>query len=122
MKHMDNEIFEQQELFRQEKYISDLIEQKTPKNKSSLNTIFGSSILTSMIVLSFLYVFGIFNEDEFIIPDPITITETITEKEVIMPRIDSTSIFASICSTILRVIDNPKPVPPKFLVVVESAC
>jgi S1-C subfamily serine protease len=94
MKHMDNENFEQQELFRQEKYISDLIEQKTPKNKSSLNTIFGSSILTSMIVLSFLYVFGIFNEDEFIIPDPITITETITEKEVIMPRIDSTSIVS----------------------------
>jgi len=91
---MDNENFEQQELFRQEKYISDLIEQKTPKNKSSLNTIFGSSILTSMIVLSFLYVFGIFNEDEFIIPDPITITETITEKEVIMPRIDSTSIVS----------------------------
>jgi|TARA_B110000263_G_scaffold239437_1_gene241653 S1-C subfamily serine protease len=94
MKHMDNENFEQQELFRQEKYISDLIEQKTPKNKSSLNTIIGSSILTSMIVLSFLYVFGIFNEDEFIIPDPITITETITEKEVIMPRIDSTSIVS----------------------------
>ena len=91
---MDNENFEQQELFRQEKYISDLIEQKTPKNKSSLNTIIGSSILTSMIVLSFLYVFGIFNEDEFIIPDPITITETITEKEVIMPRIDSTSIVS----------------------------
>jgi len=87
---MDNEKFEQQELFIQEKYISDLIEQKTPKNKSSLNTIFGSSILTSMIVLSFLYVFGIFDEDELIIPDSITITE----KEVIMPRIDSTSIVS----------------------------
>jgi S1-C subfamily serine protease len=90
MKDMDNENFEQQELFRQEKYISDLIEQKTPKNKSSLNTIFGSSILASMIVLSFLYVFGIFDEDELIIPDSITITE----KEVIMPRIDSTSIVS----------------------------
>ena len=75
MKCMEDTNFEQQELFRQEKYISDLVEQKTPKNKSSLNTIFGSSILTSMIVLSFLYVFGIFDEDELIIPDPITITE-----------------------------------------------
>ena len=28
---MDNENFEQQELFKQEKYISDLLEQKTPK-------------------------------------------------------------------------------------------
>ena len=84
---MDNENFEQQELFKQEKYISDLLEQKTPKNKSSLNTIFGSSILTSMIVLSFLYVYGIFDEDEIIIPEPITITETVTEKEVIMPRL-----------------------------------
>ena len=56
MVYMDNENFEQQELFKQEKYISDLLEQKTPKNKYSLNTIFGSSILTSIIVLSFLYV------------------------------------------------------------------
>ena len=91
---MDNENFEQQELFKQEKYISDLLEQKTPKNKSSLNTIFGSSILTSMIVLSFLYVYGIFDEDEIIIPEPVTITETVTEKEVIMPRIDSTEVVS----------------------------
>jgi len=91
---MDNENFEQQELFKQEKYISDLLEQKTPKNKSSLNTIFGSSILTSIIVLSFLYVYGIFDENEIIIPDPVTITETVTETEVIMPRIDSTEIVS----------------------------
>ena len=91
---MDNENFEQQELFQQEKYISDLLEQKTPKNKSSLNTIFGSSILTSIIVLSFLYVYGIFEEDEIVIPDPVTITETVTEKELIMPRIDSTEIVS----------------------------
>ncbi len=94
MKCMEDTNFEQQELFRQEKYISDLVEQKTPKNKSSLNTIFGSSILTSMIVLSFLYVYGIFDKDEITIPDPITITETVTEKEVIMPRVDSTEIVS----------------------------
>ena len=83
MKCMEDTNFEQQELFRQEKYISDLVEQKTPKNKSSLNTIFGSSILTSMIVLSFLYVYGIFDKDEITIPDPITITETVTELSLI---------------------------------------
>ena len=34
---MENENFEQQELFKQEKYISDLIEQKSTEKKSSLN-------------------------------------------------------------------------------------
>jgi len=91
---MENENFEQQELFKQEKYISDLIEQKSTEKKSSLNSIIGSSILTSAIVLSFLFVYGIFDEDEIIIPDPVTITETVTEKELIMPRIDSTEIVS----------------------------
>ena len=62
MNDMDNENFEQQELFEQKKYISDLVEEKTNKKKSSLNIIFGSSILTSIIVLSFLYTYGIFEE------------------------------------------------------------
>ena len=91
---MENENFEQQELFQQEKYISDLIEQKSSKTKSSFNSIIGSSILTSAIVLSFLFVYGIFEEDEIVIPDPVTITETVTEKELIMPRIDSTEIVS----------------------------
>jgi len=94
MSCMENENFEQQELFQQEKYISDLIEQKSTEKKSSLNSIIGSSILTSAIVLSFLFVYGIFDEDEIIIPDPVTITETVTEKELIMPRIDSTEIVS----------------------------
>ena len=47
-----------------------------------------------MIVLSFLYVYGIFDEDEIIIPEPVTITETVTEKELIMPRIDSTEVVS----------------------------
>ena len=94
MKCMEDTNFEQQELFRQEKYISDLIEQKSSKTKSSFNSIIGSSILTSAIVLSFLFVYGIFEEDEIVIPDPITITETVTEKELIMPRIDSTEIVS----------------------------
>ena len=94
MKDMDNENFEQQELFEQKKYISDLVEENTNKKKSSLNIIFGSSILTSIIVLSFLYTYGIFDEEEIVLPEPITITETIKEREVVMPRIDSTEIVS----------------------------
>ena len=94
MKDMDNENFEQQELFEQKKYISDLLEESTNKKKSSLNIIFGSSILTSIIVLSFLYTYGIFDEEEIVLPEPITITETIKEREVVMPRIDSTEIVS----------------------------
>ena len=94
MNDMDNENFEQQELFEQKKYISDLVEEKTNKKKSSLNIIFASSILTSIIVLSFLYTYGIFDEEEIVLPEPITITETIKEREVVMPRIDSTEIVS----------------------------
>ena len=94
MKDMDNENFKQQELFEQKKYISDLVEESTNKKKSSLNIIFGSSILTSIIVLSFLYTYGIFDEEEIVLPEPITITETIKEREVVMPRIDSTEIVS----------------------------
>ena len=125
MVYMDNENFEQQELFKQEKYISDLLEQKTPKNKSSLNTIFGSSILTSIIVLSFLYVYGIFDENEIIIPDPVTITETVTETEVIMPRIDSTpSINKSwlVASRVALVAQKRIFVAPRFEISAPNSC
>ncbi len=91
---MEEENFEQQELFEQKKYISDLVEENTKKNKSSLNIIFGSSIMTSVIVLSFLYIFGIFEEEEIILPEPVTITETIKEKELVVPRVDSTEIVS----------------------------
>ena len=91
---MEEENFEQQELFEQKKYISDLVEENTKKNKSSLNIIFGSSIITSVIVLSFLYIFGIFEEEEIILPEPVTITETIKEKELVVPRVDSTEIVS----------------------------
>ena len=91
---MEEENFEQQELFEQKKYISDLVEENTKKNKPSLNIIFGSSIMTSVIVLSFLYIFGIFEEEEIILPEPVTITETIKEKEVVVARVDSTEIVS----------------------------
>jgi serine protease Do len=94
MRHMNKENFSQQELFEQEQYISDLIEKKSDKKKSSINIVFGASIISSGIVLSFLSLFGLFEEEEIIIPEPITITETVTEKELVMPRVDSTEIVS----------------------------
>ena len=86
--------FTQQELFEQKKYISDLIEEKSAKNKSSINLIIGSSLISSSIVIFFLYTFGLFEKQEVVVPDPITITETIKETELVMPRIDSSEIVS----------------------------
>ena len=94
MRYMDDENFSQQQLFEQEKYISDLIEKKSDKKKSSINIVFGASLISSGIVLSFLFLFGLFDEEELVIPEPITITQTITEKELVMPRVDSTEIVS----------------------------
>ena len=89
----DNE-FQQQELFETEKYISDLVEEKTKKRTSTFNIIFLSSFFTSIIVLSFLFFFGVFDDEEITLPDPVTITETVKEKELVMPRVDSTEIVS----------------------------
>ena len=94
MVYMDEESFSQQELFQQEKYISDLIEKKSEKQKSSINIMVASSLVSSAIVLSFLYLFGLFDAEEIVIPEPVTITETVTEKELVMPRVDSTEIVS----------------------------
>ncbi len=91
---MDDDNFSQQELFEQEQYISDLIEKKSDNEKSSINIVFGASLISSGIVLSFLFLFGLFDEEEIVIPEPVTITETITEKELVMPRVDSTEIVS----------------------------
>jgi len=91
---MEQDNYSQQELFEQRQYISDLIEEKTEKKKSSLNVVIGSSLLSSGIVLGFLFLFGLFEEEEIVLPEPITITETIKEKELVMPRVDSTEIVS----------------------------
>ena len=85
---MEKDNYSQQELFEQKKYISDLIEEKSEKKKSSLNLIIGSSLLSSGIILSFLFLFGIFDEEEIVLPEPITFTETVIEKELVMTRVD----------------------------------
>ena len=94
MRCMNDENFSQQQLFEQEKYISDLIEKKSDKKKSSINIVFGASLISSGIVLSFLFLFGLFDEEEIVIPEPVTITQTVTEKELVMPRVDSTEIVS----------------------------
>ena len=91
---MEEDNYSQQELFEQRKYISDLIEEKTEKKKSSLNVVIGSALLSSSIVLGFLFLFGLFEEEEIVLPEPITITETIKEKELVMPRVDSTEVVS----------------------------
>ncbi len=91
---MTEEDYSQQELFKQEQYISDLIEKNSDKKKSSINIVFGSSLVSSGIVLSFLFLFGLFDAEEIVLPEPITITETVTEKELVMPRVDSTEIVS----------------------------
>jgi len=91
---MEDKNFQQQELFETEKYISDLVEEKTKKKTSTFNIIFLSSFFTSTIVLSFLFFFGVFDEVEINLPDPVTITETIKEKEVVMPRVDSSEVVS----------------------------
>tara|TARA_X000000368_G_scaffold196442_1_gene155003 strand:+ start:441 stop:1649 length:1209 start_codon:yes stop_codon:yes gene_type:complete len=91
---MEKHNYSQQELFEQKKYISDLIEEKSEKKRSSLNIILGSSLVSSGIILSFLFLFGIFDEEEIVLPEPITITETVREKELVMPRVDSTEVVS----------------------------
>jgi len=91
---MNEEEYSQQELFKQEQYISDLIEKNSDKKKSSINIVIGSSLISSGIVLSFLFLFGLFDTEEIVIPEPVTITETVTEKELVMPRVDSTEIVS----------------------------
>ena len=91
---MNEEDYSQQELFEQEQYISDLIEKNSDKKRSSINIVFGSALISSGIVLSFLFLFGLFDAEEIVLPEPITITETVTEKELVMPRVDSTEIVS----------------------------
>ena len=91
---MEEDNYSQQELFEQRKYISDLIEEKTEKKKGSLNVVIGSTLLSSSIVLGFLFLFGLFEEEEIVLPEPITITETVKEKELVMPRVDSTEVVS----------------------------
>ena len=87
---MNDENFSQQQLFEQEKYISDLIEKKSDKKKSSINIVFGASLISSGIVLSFLFLFGLFDEEEVVIhPDNPNVAIAATTKTKVLFIISS---------------------------------
>ena len=47
---MEEDNYSQQELFEQRKYISDLIEEKTERKKSSLNVVVGSALMSLSLI------------------------------------------------------------------------
>ena len=83
--------FEQNQLFKESTLITD---KKKEKKSVSSNTrsIILTSLITSSLIISSQYFLGFF--DEVVIPpqETITITETVKEKELVIPRIDSSEI------------------------------
>ena len=83
--------FEQNQLFKETTLITD---KKKEKKSVSSNTrsIILTSLITSSLIISSQYFLGFF--DEVVIPpqETITITETVKEKELVIPRIDSSEI------------------------------
>ena len=86
-----NNDFEQNQLFEENKLITDKKMQKK-SGSSNIRAIILTSIITSSLVVSSFYFLGFF--DEVVIPpqETITITETVKEKELVIPRIDSSEI------------------------------
>ena len=86
-----NNDFEQNQLFEENTLITDKKMQKK-SGSSNIRAIILTSIITSSLIVSSFYFLGFF--DEVVIPpqETITITETVKEKELVIPRIDSSEI------------------------------
>ena len=86
-----NNDFEQNQLFEENTLITDKKMQKK-SGSSNIRAIILTSIITSSLVVASFYFLGFF--DEVVIPpqETITITETVKEKELVIPRIDSSEI------------------------------
>ncbi len=83
--------FEQNQLFKENKLITDKNKEKKSFS-SNTRSIILTSLITSSLIISSQYFLGFF--DEVVIPpqETITITETVKEKELVIPRIDSSEI------------------------------
>ena len=90
-KTRNNEDFEQNQLFEENPLISDKKDKENKKN-SNLIPIVLTSVITSLLIISGFYFLGFF--EEVVIPEQetITITETIKERELVIPRVDSSEV------------------------------
>ena len=85
------ENYEQNQLFEENTLITD-IKIKPMKDTPYFKLVFLSSALTSLFILSGLYYLGFFEEIVLPPPEIVTITETIREKELVIPRVDSSEV------------------------------
>jgi len=83
--------YEQNQLFEETTLITDKNE-RPKKETPYFKLVFLSSIFTSLFTLLGLYYFGFFEETVLPPPETITITETIKEKQLVIPRVDSSEV------------------------------
>ena len=83
--------YKQNQLFEENTLITDK-KIRTRKDTRYFKLIFLSSSLTSLFILSGLYYLDFFEKIVLPPPEIITITETIKEKELVIPRVDSSEV------------------------------
>ena len=83
--------YEQNQLFEENTLITDKNE-RPKKDQPYFKLVFLSSIFTSLFILLGLYYLGFFEEIVLPPPETVTITETIKEKEIVIPRVDSSEV------------------------------
>lgn len=90
-KTRNDEDFEQNQLFEENTLITDK-KDKGSKKHSNIIPIVLTSVITSFLIISGFYFLGFF--EEVVIPEQetITITETIKERELVIPRVDSSEV------------------------------
>ena len=83
--------YEQNQLFEENTLITGKNE-RPKKDALYFKLVFLTSIFTSLFTLLGLYYFGFFEEIVLPPPEIVTITETIKEKELVIPRVDSSEV------------------------------
>ena len=87
----NDEDYTQNQLFEERTLINDKKDQLKKKNLNIVPIIL-TSLITSILIISGLYFLGFFEEVAIPEQKTITITETIKEKELVIPRVDSSEI------------------------------